>query len=152
MSSSIEPLNQNFPSQQEISQIYSEAITFNRVHTGYGSIFGAVMEAVLAEAPDINKAMRGKAEETRQESELQSDIVTFTSDESMASIGLRLEPTGSFLAFGNEEVTASTLEPTIDSPKRFSEFLGTLTAEGVQDDESFIKLTDDVLQVLLVTT
>lgn len=152
-----EATSPQFPSREDISGVYTEVLEYNRKHTGFGGIFSTVLATTIeagdaedalgpdAEATDIYKAVRKAMDERTQETDLHGDLVAFTSDESMATVGLRLEPTGSYLASGDERASSRELEARVDSPKRFSDFLGTLDAAQVKEDESFRKLTSDVL-------
>lgn len=155
MKNTHESQNPGFPTQQEVSAVYTEVLEHNRVNTGFGAMLGTILGAVIEEeeispsghsevvSDDVHSVIDQRLEERKQETDLQGDLINLTSDTTMVAIGLRLESTGMHVSGKDKAVSSRELEPHIDSPERFSEFLGTLKGEHVKEDESFRKLASD---------
>jgi hypothetical protein len=140
MTEPIPDFEPRIPSLAQVEQAFMEVGEYNRQHTGFGSVFKRILNAVVKVEGEHNEVV-----DHLGEAEIAKDIVHMTMQPALEGAGLHLIDSGT-IVFGamSKPATGSEQEVSVKDPVQYLGFLETVSGNDLEDKPA---LRDGVVSV-----
>lgn len=156
------------PDLQVVTAAYGDILEHNRTHTGFGAMFKGMLSGLMENAEvidvdspdatvpqsaeDVYKGVGDKLEAGVVEGDMNAELQDIFHSDTFLRAGIKIAPFGQFGSSGEgKAVTSTELVPMIENTSLFSEFLGKLQPEDVQNEGAETFLSDVVANLSRVT-
>lgn len=157
------------PDLQVVTAAYGDILEHNRTHTGFGAMFKGMLSGMVENADvidgdspdatvpqsaeDVYKGVNDKLQEGVVEGDMNAELQDIFHSDTFLQAGIKIAPFGQFGANGEgKAVTSAELVPMVENTSLFTEFLGKLQPEDVQNDGAVTFLSDVVANLSKVTS
>lgn len=131
------------PDPQAIAAAYGDILTHNRVHTGFGAIFKSIVTGP-AEIASSTSGLGEKLQKGVVAGDMSAELQDVMHGDTFRQAGIKVAPLGSYSMSNGERATSTELVPVIENTSLFTEFLGQLRPDDVQEG-AVETLLDDVI-------
>lgn len=155
------------PGLEAVTAAYSDILEHNRTHTGFGAMFKGMLSgmmenadiidvdnpepAVIQSAEDVYKGVGDKLQEGVVEGDMNAELQDIFHSDTFMRAGIKIAPFGQFGSNGEgKAVTSTELVPMIENTSLFSEFLGKLQPEDIQNEGAEVFLSDVIANLSMV--
>ena len=162
------------PTVESVKDAYGEILTHNQRYTGFGNIFAQVIEAVAEQAdslesPEVGSitgSIRSRTGQSKTEGDIYGELQLIVHEDMFDRIGLKIlpRPEGKHLIpipIGDQEIisddfkqplaSSRELVPVIYSSELLVDFLRSLDAERLSNNEELLRLITNILANLKET-
>jgi hypothetical protein len=143
-----------------VASAYADVLAHNERHAGFRAGIGNILKAIIdtedshpdAPAEEISASINQKQHEAAEEGDIFGELQEILHENTFMRIGVKLAPMGNRLANTVGTRASSTeLVPFIDDAELFTDFLGHVNPEEIQQDESSLALVTDIITTLQKT-